>query len=1255
MMRKIAIPGVFLLVMCCVMASLLFSGLGLQVTLRIVSTLTDDAVTVEKSRGRIMGRWEVEGLRLKNADTDILIQRLLFNWHPIELLRGKLFISELLVDGAEMVLADQVSEVAAGTREFQLPEISLPIPFLVEQARINTFSLSRPGGKKIFALEYSQAAFSGGGNSLLIDGMVIRVPGYEVSMRGRLDFYGDWPLVGSGSWKVDQGECSEMTGTFGMKGPLESPLLTVSMEEPGKVEIQGALEQLFTDLRWKLDGSASELYLPDVCADLPDLSIGLQISAEGEVTDYSGQLRGDFSFSGFPSAAAVLSLHGDGDGLTIDKGTIDVEESQGYLTGAFSWKDALTWNGQFEVKGFDLSAFGEVATGVVDLEAAVQGQMVDQILSYEASLSHLVATFDDLGKSLTGNMRLRGDESGIDILGAQIEAEGGLIELLGRMGWHGGINWNAQARFEGINPSRWMASPEGQLNGKLLSTGKLVGDETAFQASLVSSSSVLAGYPLEMDGRVGYSSGILAIDGLTIATGLNRVEVEGAVGEIFDVKFMVDGRDLSQLHEHARGQVDIAGSLRGTRAKPIVRLSASAKEAAFLDYSLAELGMSATIDGGESIDAAVDLQGLRISDKIVEAVHGAVTGKVDDHAFTLTVTSEVGNIAAEGAGKLNKMAHWTGTISALRYDHSSYGVVQLENAARATVSSTSFSLEDFCIASSGSRVCSAVSWESSGPWHAGLTNIQLNLSELTSSGLVPLPIEGEMRGDLEINGAGTVVESGRGRFVVPELRVEPPEETLDEALRWTDTELTLDISNQTLDASYSALFLDGSPLQVKLSIGEFGDLSIPFATLPLHGALNWDIADLTLFKPLTGDDVVLAGHLNSDINVSGTLLKPEIEGELSLKDGGAALPDLGVHLTDIAFALKGDENNLAVSLAAQSGEGQLTGEGGVAFQNNSWEGRLDIVGHDLTLLDQSEMELTGNPDMQLTINPQGARLTGNLKIPRARIEPEEMVSAESQSRDTVFVDLTEETRSAFPFRFNIDVDLGDDIQIEGYGFSGGLNGNLNVIGSGTGEIRGRGELRVRDGTFSLRGSSLDISRGVIVFNGGPIDNPTLNIQARRVISQQSSSSQQVLVGVNITGTVKDYYLELFSVPEMEDREILAYILSDRPFAPGDDSSDGMLDSVLRMLGVAGGNNLLERVGRRLPVDQLNIKKGGDNDNVSLVVGRQITDRVSVGYDFNLFEDGGQLRIRYSFLEGFSFEVKNSVDATGVELLYSIER
>ncbi len=440
-------------------------------------------------------------------------------------------------------------------------------------------------------------------------------------------------------------------------------------------------------------------------------------------------------------------------------------------------------------------------------------------------------------------------------------------------------------------------------------------------------------------------------------------------------------------------------------------------------------------------------------------------------------------------------------------------------------------------------------------------------------------------------------------------------------------------------------------VNMNLSVENFGDLSLPVANLPVKGTASLAVADLDFLKYISDDAIVPSGHIVADFGVEGTLSEPQLQGKITLADGQLFLPDYGLHVKEIGLEVSGGMQSLDMNITARSGEGLTTGKGVLTFANNAWLGELNISGENLQLLNQRELQITGNPELRLTIGPEGGKLNGTVFIAKARIKPEEISGSAAQSRDTVFVDELASPKG-FPFSFVLAVELGHDIQVEGFGFTGFVVGKLEVADRGTGEILGRGGLQVQDGSVSFMGRTIKISRGIITFSGGSVDNPSLDIEARKVISRDRSGVPDRIVGLNITGTAHDYHVELFSVPNMPAREILAALLRDRPLHSEDVAGDGLIDTAVRLLGSSGGNNVLGTVGERFLVDNVILGQGGDQGQVR-VVGKQLTERISAGYDFNLFENQGQFRIRYELPRGFFLEVKNSVGVTGVELLYNI--
>jgi len=99
---------------------------------------------------------------------------------------------------------------------------------------------------------------------------------------------------------------------------------------------------------------------------------------------------------------------------------------------------------------------------------------------------------------------------------------------------------------------------------------------------------------------------------------------------------------------------------------------------------------------------------------------------------------------------------------------------------------------------------------------------------------------------------------------------------------------------------------------------------------------------------------------------------------------------------------------------------------------------------------------------------------------------------------------------------------------------------------------------------------------------------------------------------------------------------------------------GAVGAAISAIGKNKGNKILGTIGGAFAVDDLKID-GSGSDDTSLVVGKQLMDKLYISYDFNLYKNAGFFRIRYDFGKGFSVESNNSIDSNGLNLLYSFER
>jgi translocation and assembly module TamB len=130
--------------------------------------------------------------------------------------------------------------------------------------------------------------------------------------------------------------------------------------------------------------------------------------------------------------------------------------------------------------------------------------------------------------------------------------------------------------------------------------------------------------------------------------------------------------------------------------------------------------------------------------------------------------------------------------------------------------------------------------------------------------------------------------------------------------------------------------------------------------------------------------------------------------------------------------------------------------------------------------------------------------------------------------------------------------------------------------------------------------------GTIRFDGGAKLNPILNVTARRLIPNTGVEAR-----VRITGTVDAPQLKLESTPTLEESDILALIIFNRPV---NELGTGERASLAATAGgIATGfiaAPLGQSIGRALDVDLFEITTTSDSGELgaAVTIGKQVGDR-----------------------------------------------
>jgi autotransporter translocation and assembly factor TamB len=436
-----------------------------------------------------------------------------------------------------------------------------------------------------------------------------------------------------------------------------------------------------------------------------------------------------------------------------------------------------------------------------------------------------------------------------------------------------------------------------------------------------------------------------------------------------------------------------------------------------------------------------------------------------------------------------------------------------------------------------------------------------------------------------------------------------------------------------------------------LSLPEYRRLGEPAESQVIEARLEGRIDDLSFVDAVTDQADSVAGRLVLDVDVNGTLAKPQVVGGVTFQDGAANLPALGLRLREMRFEAKGDPTGvIALAGGVRSGPGSLSLEGTYPVEpSDDRPASISVRGERFEAANIPEARVLVSPRLDIALTGEQVEVKGEVEVPFARMELAEIpATAVPVSGDVVFVDSTATAAAARAIAAQVRVVLGDSVSFKGFNFTADLGGSILAIEQPGTAPTATGELVIEEGQYKAYGQDLSISQGRVLFGGGPVDNPGLDIRATR------TAEDGVVAGLDLGGTLKAPEVTIFSEPPMAQSEALAYIVLGHPVGQGGSSEDGTLVSqAAQSLGLKGGNLLVGSLGREVGLDEARVETEGDLNQASFVAGKYLSPNLYVSYGIGLFDPVSTLRLRYILSSNWTLQAETGT-ATGTDLLYRIE-
>lgn len=958
---------------------------------------------------------------------------------------------------------------------------------------------------------------------------------------------------------------------------------------------------------WKLDGSASLLGADIASYRATRISGPLNVAVNNGRMDVVGDIRAtggsgqgiigsllgatprvQMEASRLPDGAFLLRrIDARGQALTL------TGSGQRNLTGGLGFRGNAAITDVGRIQPGARGAFG----GPIQASSARPG--APWVMTFDGRGQRLVTGMAELDRLLgqTPRLQLAGSFNdgriAIDrgqLTGAQARAGAkGLIETGGRLRL--ALDWNAQGPF---------AAGPVEIVGNMSGDGALTGTLAQPRADLrarFDRIDVAALQLTQADLVLSFRRGADSSDGRVALTSASNYGPARASGNFFlgGDRIRLSDVDLDAGGITAQGAIALSDNVPSS-----ADLTFTARPGAFLAAGEAQ-GRVRLTEGGSDQTAILNVTGRNVrpagSDIVIRSLDLNGQGTLERLPFTLV--ADVGGpnpVNFDGNG-----------IFSRRGDDTS---VTLNGAGR--VREVAFNTRTPLVAafSGAGRVIRADLGVGGGFLTGELrqddraASIEANLQGVEVGSIAP-DLRGQVTGRVSLRGAGSDL-TGSANVDLRQLRsVDAPRGLA------VDGTVVANLAGDTLTIQANAA--SPNAVQARANV----TLPVETSAAPLRLAIartrnmSGDVAINGQIQPIwdlfLGGERSLAGQIDANATLGGTLNAPRINGRLDLAQGSFNDTATGLRLENVGLATRFDDTTAVLErFQGNDGSGgQVSGQGRLGLRQGSASNlqlqltRFRIIDNDLaearasgpiTVVRAADGNIQLNGDLtvneaEIAANPPGSNGVVRMdviEINRPGGDPVEPTGRQGGPQIALNIDLT--GRQIFVRGRGLDVELGLNARVRGTIAEPQLTGNARVV---RGDYEFAGKRFVFDDT------------GTIALSTDP-ERIRLNLMATR-------EDPALTAVIRVTGTAARPEIALSSTPALPQDEILSQVLFGRSASQLSAFEAAQLASGVASLAGGGGFDVIGNLRELAGLDRLSF--GGDASALTVAGGRYITDDI----------------------------------------------
>ncbi|VFP84133.1 Translocation and assembly module subunit TamB [Candidatus Erwinia haradaeae] len=839
-------------------------------------------------------------------------------------------------------------------------------------------------------------------------------------------------------------------------------------------------------------------------------------------------------------------------------------------------------------------------------------------------------------------------------------------ELQGKVNWCNGINWYGKVTLSGIDISHFYAKLPSKINGKIIARGSLSHSIQSIQKNREHPLKLqnleiqldLKGQMLHHPFRV--CGSILSntphqwhIPGVNIGVGSNKIILKGFLTHRAHLDININAQDLNNIHPTLFGRAQGIIHIRGDRIQPILMTKFSAHHLRWKNIFVNCINLDGSLVASNKMQSHMNLQIEQLKQKtvILELLQLQATGTALKHNLNIQIQSTPisGHFAIHSA--LNFLNNqWMGTIeraclstplgmwtlsknTAIHYLYKQKILtIGMQRWKNHNVMVSIPQVRQMTLNGKANIICN----------HLNLMMFNMLMPKTTQLSGILEKAEMHVRWNLHtFLSYGTVALTGKNITIYHNVDGE---------------KIPITISKIQLN-----IVLHEKYIQIKsiVDLASYGILDANLHISHLHrqrtllGTINIHSLSVGIFNPILIPGENISGVLNTHLRLSGNLKQPQIFGTMHLNNTYFESNLIPIKLTNSQVTINFNGLRSTLKGIIHSAKGKITLNGEAAWsQINHWYTRIAVIGDRIQVIMPPNIKMDIAPNLLLTVEPKLLTLIGHINIPWAHFIAEQVLLSSVQvSSDEVLLDENlkplKQKFFTLPMSSNLTLHIGSNVTLDAIGLTGKLHGDLQFKQDNS-NIGLYGKIHILSGSLHAYSQDLIIRKGELQFSRF-LHQPYLNIEA---IRNPESTTDDVTVGVRITGLANKPTCEVFSDPEQTQEEALSYLLHGQKRDSAGSESD-TLTSALIGWGVSQSSTLVNKIGQTFNVNHLILDSIGAGEKQQVRMSINVLPRLQIKYSMGIFDSLDTLTLRYRLLPKLYLEAISGMNQA-VDFLYRFE-